>query len=85
MDFMFHGSYNLNNINLSSFDTRHIKKMECIFDYCSSLKLNNSSLNNKNIKNMLKEYEGKVFGNKYFCPLAGCNSRHHAKWYKPYD
>jgi len=84
MENMFYGSYNLQNLNLSSFDTRKVEKMEYIFDYCSKLNLSASSLNNNNINNLLEEYNNRTFGNLYFCPLAGCNRRHHAKWYKPY-
>ena len=84
MEIMFYGSYNLLNLNLSSFNTSNVETMKDIFDYCSKLNLSTSSLNNKNINNLLEEYNKRNFGNLYFCPLAGCNRRHHAKWYKPH-
>ena len=84
MKIMFTGSYNLQSLNLSSFDTSNVETMESIFDYCSRLNLNVSSLDSNNIKNILEEYNNRAFGNLYYCPLAGCNRRHHAKWYKPY-
>ena len=80
MNGMFYGSYNLRKLNLNNFDTKNVENLDGIFDYCHP---NLELLNKENNLNMLSEYDRKVSGNAYYCPLAGCNRRHHAKWYIP--
>ena len=82
MHSMFSGSYNLKNLNLLKFDTRKVKKIEGMF-FCCSGGLNINVLNTEYTKNILDEYKNRTISNIYGCPLAGCNRRHHAKWYKP--
>ena len=78
MNEMFFGSYSLKKLNLSNFDTRDVKSFNDMFDYCHP-KL--EILNVENNTNIISEYNRKVYGNLYSCPLAGAHRRHHAKWY----
>ena len=54
MGSMFYNCYNLNNINLSSFDTKNVRDMSSMLFYCKWLKkLDLSFSNSKNIKDKI--------------------------------
>ena len=81
MNSMFSRSYHLKDLNLLQFDTRKIIKIKDMF-FCCSSGLNINVLNSEYTKNILDEYKKRIISNIYGCPLAGCDRRHHAKWYK---
>ena len=73
MNSMFYGCSSLNNLDLSSFDTKQVTQIFCMFYGCSSLeRLNISSFNisnNINIKN------SDIFNGCSSLKLVYCNDR----------
>ena len=59
---MFKGCYDINEMDLSKFDTSDVDDMNYMFDYCSSLtSINLSNLNTQNVKRL-------------YCMFQGCSS-----------
>ena len=66
MEEMFLNCKNLSNIDISSFDTKNVKRFYDMFDYNLKMVKINDIISNKNLKERLKRYGCNVvdkFGN----------------------